>query len=84
MQTIDRPLSFLFAGSGRAQEAGVCVNSLEKLKTHQDSWWLKQDEWTDLSSFAKCHPKAECATNEIFSTARMGGSYLFSVGIDNG
>lgn len=50
MQTIDRPLSFLFTG---AREAGVCVNSLAEPKTDRDLWERKQDEWTGLTSSAE-------------------------------
>lgn len=69
MQTIDRPLSFLFTG---AREAGVCVNSLAEPKTVRDLWVHKQDEWMGPTSSAERLPTAEYAINDTFSTVRIG------------
>lgn len=69
MQTIDRPLSFLFTG---AREAGVCVNSPAEPKTVRDLRAHKQDEWMGPTSSAERLPTAEYAVNDIFSTVRIG------------
>lgn len=63
MQTIDRPLSFLFTG---AREAGVCVSiRWQSPKPFRDLWVHKQDEWMGLTSSAERLSTAEYAINDI-------------------
>lgn len=68
MQTIDRPLSFLFTG---AREAGV-FQSVAEPKTVRDLWVHKQDEWMGPTSSAERLPTAEYAINDTFRTMRIG------------